>query len=164
MTIRLIPTDESRAALDLLFDSIDRALRPTDQDLAPVGRQIRLGFATNFGRESNANAPWAPLAESTVRDRIREGYSGEHPILRRSHDYADSYGDPNHPDHVSEILRTTGRTAIHEGSRHELAVFHEGGTVFMPARPVAEDMPADVLFQIAQELDDMHDRLFLMDR
>lgn len=161
--IRLIPTDESKAEIDLLFESIDRALRPTDRDLAPVAREIRLGFANNFGRESSGIAPWAPLAESTVRDRIREGWSGEHPILRRTHDYADSYGDPNHPDHVSEILRTPGRTAIHEGSAHELAIFHEEGTVFMPARPVTEDMTSDVLFRIADELDAMHDRLFLTD-
>jgi len=38
----------------------------------------------NFTTEGSLVGGWAPLAESTVRGRIREGYGGAHPILQRT--------------------------------------------------------------------------------
>ena len=38
----------------------------------------------NFTTEGSLVGGWAPLAESTVRARIREGFGGAHPILQRT--------------------------------------------------------------------------------
>ena len=41
------------------------------------------GIETNFRSESSAGEAWPPLRPSTVEDRERKGYGGEHPILNR---------------------------------------------------------------------------------
>jgi phage gpG-like protein len=38
----------------------------------------------NFTTEGGLVGGWTPLAESTIRDRIRQGYGGAHPILQRT--------------------------------------------------------------------------------
>jgi phage gpG-like protein len=38
----------------------------------------------NFQTEGSLVGGWSPLAESTVKGRIREGYGGAHPILQKT--------------------------------------------------------------------------------
>jgi phage gpG-like protein len=38
----------------------------------------------NFNTEGALVGGWTPLAESTVKGRLREGYGGAHPILQRT--------------------------------------------------------------------------------
>jgi HK97 gp10 family phage protein len=66
---------------------------------------------------------WAPLAESTVEDRVRKGYT------------------PNDPELRSGALResisreVSGREAV-VGSDSEVMVYQEMGTSKMPPRPI----------------------------
>jgi HK97 gp10 family phage protein len=66
---------------------------------------------------------WAELADSTKEDRVRQGYPENEPLLREG-DLRDSY------QHEVKGYEA----AI--GSDSDIAVYHEFGTVKMPARPV----------------------------
>lgn len=85
--IRLTINDDDAAnttGFDRLFagfgatlDAFPEALRSA---ALPVVRQLH---AENFAREAGRR-PWAQLAEATVQERIRLGFPGRHPILRRT--------------------------------------------------------------------------------
>ncbi|WP_039661532.1 MULTISPECIES: hypothetical protein [Pantoea] len=66
--------------------------------------------------------PWAPLAESTKADRIRQGYSEDEPLLR-SGELRDSI--------QSEVV---GLAAI-VGTKSEIGLWQEVGTEHIPPRP-----------------------------
>ncbi|WP_337037041.1 hypothetical protein [Pantoea agglomerans] len=65
---------------------------------------------------------WAPLAESTKADRIRQGYSEDEPLFR-SGELKDSID--------SEIV---GLAAI-AGTKSEIGLWQEVGTASIPPRP-----------------------------
>lgn len=65
---------------------------------------------------------WAPLAESTKADRVRQGYSEDEPLLR-SGEFRDSIG--------SEVV---GLAAI-VGTKSEIGLWQEVGTAHIPPRP-----------------------------
>lgn len=85
--IRLTINDDDAAdttGLDRLFvgfgatlDAFPDALRVA---ALPV---IRQAHRENFAREGGRRA-WANLADATVAERVRLGYPGRHPILRRT--------------------------------------------------------------------------------
>lgn len=158
--IRLTPTPESTRTLTEFFERLERAANPTDQDLAPVAQVIRDGFARNFDEERSAAGHWAALAPRTVIERRRLGFGPEHPILVRTGEYAATWLDPDHPDHVGEIWRTgRGFLRISEGSMDERAEYLEEGTAIMPARPVAP-LQAPDLALLDEALGDLFDRIF----
>lgn len=66
---------------------------------------------------------WAPLAESTKHDRIRQGYSEDEPLLR-SGKLRDSI--------QSEVM---GLAAI-VGTKSEIGLWQEVGTERIPPRPI----------------------------
>ncbi|WP_336999033.1 phage virion morphogenesis protein [Pantoea agglomerans] len=65
---------------------------------------------------------WAPLAESTKADRVRQGYSEDEPLLR-SGELRESI--------QSEVV---GLAAI-VGTKSEIGLWHEVGTEYIPPRP-----------------------------
>lgn len=65
---------------------------------------------------------WAPLAEATKADRVRQGYSEDEPLLR-SGELRDSI--------QSEVV---GLTAI-VGTKSEIGLWQEVGTENIPPRP-----------------------------
>jgi len=65
---------------------------------------------------------WAPLAESTKAERVRQGYSEDEPLLR-SGELRDSI--------ESEVV---GLAAI-VGTKSEIGFWQEVGTVSVPPRP-----------------------------
>ncbi|MCX2905211.1 hypothetical protein MI048_08485 [Pantoea agglomerans] len=65
---------------------------------------------------------WAPLAESTKHDRIRQGYSEDEPLLR-SGELRESI--------QSEVM---GLAAI-VGTKSEIGLWQEVGTAHIPPRP-----------------------------
>lgn len=65
---------------------------------------------------------WAPLAESTKSDRVRQGYSEDEPLLR-SGELRDSI--------ESEVV---GLAAI-VGTKSEIGLWQEVGTASIPPRP-----------------------------
>jgi phage gpG-like protein len=67
----------------------DRLARAAAEMQGPMGEAeaiIAKAIDSNFESESAAGEPWAPLAARTVKDRIQQGYGGEHPILQRTRD------------------------------------------------------------------------------
>lgn len=71
--------------MDRVFVGLDVTLAGMASVLsdASVLSAIRKAFAQNFTDEG-ARKPWAQLAPSTVQERIRKGYGGRHPILKRT--------------------------------------------------------------------------------
>lgn len=65
---------------------------------------------------------WAPLAESTKADRVRQGYSEDEPLLR-SGELRDSI--------ESEVVRL----AAIVGTKSEIGLWQEVGTARIPPRP-----------------------------
>jgi hypothetical protein len=67
--------------------------------------------------------PWAPLADSTVADRVAKGYSPDEPLLREG-DLRDSIGREVHAVEAAV------------GSTSQIMVWQELGTSRMPPRAV----------------------------
>ena len=132
---------------------MDRLLRPSQADLAPLQEAIRQGFAQNFETESAGGTPWAALAPSTVAQRLLLGY-GAGPILQRTGSYRDAFTQATNPDHVSEIEYSGGVTTLSEGSSHPLTPFLEMGTGKMPARPVLE-LSRSAINEVSEAFDKM---------
>jgi len=70
---------------------LSRILALTNQRVSnfkpPLQNSVRFILADierNFVTEGGLVGGWRPLAPSTVRGRIREGYGGEHPILQKT--------------------------------------------------------------------------------
>lgn len=134
--IRLRLNNDSRRRIGRRVARLRALAEDPEPLIDPVAGAIRIGFAENFGSESAGGAGWAPLARATVLDRIRHGYPGAHPILHRTGAYARSFILENHPAHISLATFDGRRLVITEGSQDYRAIWHENGTINMPARPV----------------------------
>ncbi len=122
------------------LDDLERVMRrltnPTAADLEIFTDAIREGFAQNFANESTAGGQaWKKLAPMTVRERKKRGYPGEHPILVQSGDLLNSLVNPNHPQHITEIVATGGGWAVSVGSNDDRVVKLDAGEDRIPARP-----------------------------
>lgn len=73
-------TSDAKAKDDALCRAIGN-MRPA---MAKAVEIVADGIETNFRSESSAGEAWAPLAPSTVEQRERKGFGGEHPILHRT--------------------------------------------------------------------------------
>lgn len=101
------------------------------RDLSPAMREIAayLVDSSKQALEDQASpegVPWAPLAESTRKDRRRRGYGGDGPILERSGDLFRSI--MGHHDARSAVA---GTNLVHA------ALQQLGGTPDMPPGPAA---------------------------
>jgi hypothetical protein len=153
--ISLEPTDASERELKDFLRRLEAIAAPASARVEAVQTAIRAGFADVFTSEGAAGAaPWAQLAEATRRERERLGFPPAHPILERTGDYRGSFTDAGHTDHVSEWSAGGGVWRIAEGSRHELAQYHEQGTARMPARP-ATAFGAAVTGRVETALDEL---------
>lgn len=133
--IDLQPSDASERELKDFLQRLEALGNPPPSAVRAVQEVIREGFAEVFASEGAAGvAPWAQLAEATQRERQRLGFPPAHPILVRTGDYRASFTEERHGDHISEWSAGGGVWRIAEGSRHELAQYHEQGTSRMPAR------------------------------
>jgi len=56
-----------------------------------IGDSVREQFDDNFRLEGRGNRRWAALRPRTVRERVRQGYGGSHPILQRTGKYRRSF-------------------------------------------------------------------------
>lgn len=98
-----------------------------------VGEYMLEQFRTNYAMEGGwvgKGTEWAPLAASTVKDRIRRGWPGEHPILERSGQLKESITERGAAYNVFDV-RPDGVTI---GTADPIAPFHQFGTSRMPAR------------------------------
>lgn len=105
---------------------------------AAIVADIKDSVGEQFGSEGkHASGGWAPLAESTLAQKISQGYPTT--ILHRTLDLLRSLVDPNHADGIEEI----DPEGFTYGTSLPYAMFHQDGTVNMPARPPLEFTEAD---------------------
>ena len=93
--------------------------------LETVARAVKEKAKDEIGEYQAAIGPfpaWAPLAESTVADRVAKGYSPDEPLLRTG-EMRDSIDKS-----VSGMEATIGSTS-------QIAVYQELGTDKIPPRP-----------------------------
>lgn len=88
-------------------------------------------FASEGGSGSGG---WAPLAPATVRDRIRHGFPGDHPILHRTGALEASLTDP----HAAGAVERVAPDSLFVGTNVSYARFHQTGTRRMPRRRPVE--------------------------
>ena len=124
-----------------LVEFLQRLHRPGKRQVRAVADAVRRGFADNFTRQqSGSGQPWARLAESTIEQRIRQGY-GSGPILRRSGDFRASFINAGSPDHYEQYEQKASGWTLRVGSNHWLDEWLQGGTrrgftFHMAGRPV----------------------------
>lgn len=135
--IRLEPTAESRQAIDRMLHQLEELSRPPADAIEPVQQAIRIAFDRMFQSEGAAGGqPWAQLAPYTIKERIRLGFFGAHPILERTGKYRASFAEPDSPNHYSSAEISAGRWMIEEGSTDPRADLLEYGDSRTPPRPV----------------------------
>lgn len=108
------------AATHLLTLHIERQQGAMDAAAAVVQKEAKAIIGTYQDAEPPF-AAWAPLAESTKEDRVRQGYSEDDPLLRSG-----------------EMRDSIERLATHDmavvGSAEDKALYQELGTVKIPPR------------------------------
>lgn len=131
---------KNRDAGDELVRMVDAVANPGSGEVRKVATAVRQAYAENFSKQGSAAGPWAPLAPSTVADRILKGFPGSAPILRRTGSYQDSFTNPNNADHISEVERTASGWTLAEGSQDIRTTTLNNGYAprNIPARPVDE--------------------------
>ena len=89
-------------------------------------KRIEKDARESIGTYQDAAGPfpeWAALADSTVKDRVRQGYAPDEPLLRE--------GDLR--DSITHQVEGASEAVI--GSNDDVAVYQELGTVHIPPRP-----------------------------
>lgn len=135
-TFRLIPTEKSKREARRFVELAEELARPPAEAIRPIQDAIRASFAANFARESGDDQKWPALALRTIRERIRLGYPGDHPILVRSGEYRRSFLEADDPAHFSRSDTAGGVWQIEEGSTDKRAGTLEYGRGPVPPRPV----------------------------
>lgn len=121
-------------ATPLLKEVQDRIKHPGPALLGPVADSMRAteqGVFLSAG--ASIGAPWEPLAESTLRKK----HGNSAMLLVDEGRLWESLTVPDAEFSVAEL--TDNDTSMRFGTDDPNAVFHQGGTVDMPARPVVPD-------------------------
>ena len=116
---------------------IKRLERPGNAEQRKIFDAINQGFQRNFSGEGSRRGKWRPLALSTVIDRQRRGFAGQHPILVREGNLRASFVQRG-GDHVEEFQYTAQGWRMLAGSESEIGFFQELGTQRIPPRPITE--------------------------
>lgn len=95
--------------------------RALDESAALIEKDAKAEIGT-YQEAVGPFPAWAPLAPSTVADRVRQGYAPDEPLLREG-DLRDSI-----------THETRGLDAV-VGSNSDIAVYQELGTEHIPPRP-----------------------------
>lgn len=158
MQLTLRADDATVKQIDRILAGLRRMVTPGEAEIQPIRDAIHVAFAENFDREGSAAGTWAALAERTVLERLELGYPGDHPILIRSGEYADTWINQEAPGHGSEIEAEAATWRIAEGSDDHRAPALEFGGPRLPARPVA-DLSDWQVEAIAADVEKVLDRL-----
>lgn len=128
-------TLSTNAKFDDLERLVDRISRPGSGNTRKIAGAVRQGFRDNFESEgAAAGARWQDLAGKTVLTRRRLGFAGSHPILKRTGNYANSFSNSGHGDHIEEITTSGQGTVIDVGSQLASRIHERGGFINIPAR------------------------------
>lgn len=109
-------------------------------DIAPCYEALWTAFRRIEQKRFESEGPgWAALLTSTVADRERQGYGGEHPILNRDGTLRRSLTTKGAKDSVM----TPMPDGVFFGTRSKIAGYHQAGTEKMVARPLVDLTEAD---------------------
>lgn len=122
------------------------------------------------------DTPWAPLAPTTVKDRIKRGFSGPHPMLVRDNFLRESFtsGGADHVQDIQPMEMTWGSSLpkslfLHTGTQegyhinrsslgklhYAIRKLHGARNIGMPGRPLfrmTEGVSQDILAQFSQAM------------
>jgi hypothetical protein len=105
-----------------------RATARRAEDMRPawpaVSRRAVEGYRRSFDQEGPG---WRPLSDERIRQRIRDGIQGAHPILNATGKMRD---DVMHPD------MDEGESFVRILVTNDILFYHQGGTKRMVARPI----------------------------
>jgi len=113
-----------------LLENVGEAFQNAAIDL--VHRTIEEAFEA----EDTSGLPWAPLAVATVKERVRLGYGGAHPILVREGTLESSLINSDDPRQILDIQESGGDRSVRIGSDDPRFGWHQEGTGHIPARPM----------------------------
>jgi hypothetical protein len=158
--IHLRFTPEASREVQELVDFLERLSRPDRRQVTAVGNAVRQGIGENFNRQrAGGGAPWARLAESTVLDRLRQGYGGRRPILTRSGSYRATLTNRLDARHSEQFTQRADGWSLAIGSDDRRDPWLQQGTRRMPGRPTtvlspaAEERVLDTLDEIFMALE-----------
>lgn len=105
-----------------------------------VGEDLLGDFRQNFAQEGgffgkDSWAKWKPLRPSTIEDRLRKGYGGEHPILQRTGTLYEGVTERGAPGNVFEV----GPNYLVIGTTVPYAIYHNSSAPRksnLPRRPI----------------------------
>lgn len=132
MYLEVVANGETLMRRDMLRFADNLAI--PKEGLLAAGVVLRQAIEEQFASEgSHASGGWAPLADSTVREKARKGYRPE--ILRATDRLMESLTSKFDSDHIEEMR---GPDTLAYGTRVPYGIFHQTGTRKMPRRrPVA---------------------------
>ena len=144
--IRLLPDPATQGRMARMLDWFDNLPLegPGQANVDAIADSVQEGFAAAFQNEGSGSGTWAALRPRTVKDRLRRGFPGEHPILVRTGLYRSRWIERGSVDHVQEFQPTQIGWFLRVGSQDYRAKWHEEGTARMPARPVRDLRDEDV--------------------
>jgi hypothetical protein len=142
ITVRLVVSGAKRLQNDLEVTAKGmNDLRGFFRDiLSPL---LTIEYDKYATREAGPEGPWAPLAQSTIEDRLRKGFLAG-PILWRTGDGFMSLIDPTSPGGFESI----SAQSYMRGTDREYMYLHESGTGTMPARRWS---PGDKFWKMVEE-------------
>ena len=109
-------------------------------DIEPCYQALWTAFRRIEQKRFESEGPgWAALKPSTVADRERQGYGGEHPILNRDGTLRRSLTTKGAKDSVI----TPMPDGVFFGTKSKIAGYHQDGTRKMVARPLVDLTEAD---------------------
>lgn len=115
----MMSLDEFAAALEDMRDEAPIKLAIGLEKIGELAKTLAAEYPGTYQRG------WAPLAESTLRDKERQGYPTPSPLLRTG-EMAASYEKAVDPVELEVTI----------GSEDPVALYQEMGTSKMPPRPV----------------------------
>lgn len=136
--MKLSPTRKSKAEFHRVFARLERLPQiVADELVRPLIDFVReVGISEIFDREGIPS--WALLALPTVKQRIRLGFPGTHPILVRTGSLRASLTERGHPHNIEVIQKQGGNVTMILGTTDpRFGVLHAGWPArHIPARPM----------------------------
>jgi len=115
-----------------LFERVPLTVLAFHHSLERIGEGIEKTAKSEFGEYQPAVGPWpawAPLAESTIEDRVQQGFTPDDPLYRT--------GDLREAvTHDVELAAMEVAIGVKTGDLGQIMIWHELGTERMPPRPV----------------------------
>ncbi len=109
-------------------------------DIIPCYQALYAAFRKIEQKRFDSEGPgWAELKPSTVADRERQGYGGDHPILNRDGTLRRSLTTKG----AKGAVITPMPDGVFFGTRSPIAQYHQDGTSKMEARPLVDLNQAD---------------------